>query len=119
MDKISQHFSRSEFKCKCGKCNKIAVDHELLVILEDLRNWFNEPIKITSGNRCEDHNKAIGGVAQSRHLDSIAADIQVKDVTTFEVYRYLDSKYPDKYGIGLYPTWVHIDVRPERARWEK
>lgn len=120
MGNISTHFNRSEFKCKCGNCEHIAVDHELLVILEDVRIWFDEPVTITSGNRCSDHNTKIGGAEKSKHLYSLAADIKVSNISTDEVYRYLDTKYPSKYGIGVYDNWVHIDVREgPPVRWDK
>lgn len=114
---MSPHFKRSEFKCKCGQCDHEAVDHELIVVLEDLRTWFDEAVTISSGNRCPDHNDAVGGAPNSKHLYSLAADVWVKNVTPAQVYEYLDKKYPNKYGIGLYNAWVHIDVRDQRARW--
>lgn len=117
MSRVSKNFKRSEFKCKCGNCTFEAVDVELLEVLEDLRAWADGPITITSGNRCADHNSAVGGAPGSKHVSGIAADIKVADISTEEVYRYLDSKYPNKYGIGLYDNWVHIDVRSEKARW--
>lgn len=114
---MSPHFKRSEFKCKCGMCDHEAVDHELIIVLEDLRMWFDEPVKITSGNRCSFHNAAVGGSPNSKHLYSLAADIQVSNTSSKEVYDYLDQKYPHKYGIGFYRSWVHIDVREQKARW--
>lgn len=115
---MSPHFKREEFKCKCGNCDFIAVDHELLVVLEDLRSWFAEPVTINSANRCKDHNTAIGGHPLSKHMSGIAADIKIRDVTPTEVYNYLDRKYPNKYGIGLYLTFTHIDVQPTKKRWQ-
>lgn len=115
---ISFHFKREEFKCKCGNCDLQAVDHELLTVLEDVRMWFDEAVTINSANRCPAHNAEIGGHPKSKHMSGIAADIKVKDITPEELYRYLDTKYPNKYGIGLYPTFVHIDMQPERKRWQ-
>lgn len=115
----SKYFKRREFKCKCGECRYEAVDCELLEVLEDVREWADGPVSITSGIRCPDHNAAVGGAPDSQHVHGLAADIKVKDIDPDEVYRYLDSKYPDKYGIGVYNNWVHIDVRPTRARWDE
>jgi len=93
------------------------VDKELLGVLEDLRWHFNEPVKITSGCRCEAHNKAVGGAPESQHVKAKAADIRVSQHTPVEVHEYLVKRYPNQYGIGLYDNWVHIDVRPVKARW--
>ncbi len=117
--KLSKHFSSEEFACKCG-CGFATVDSELLEVLEELREVYGQPITINSGCRCEEHNKAVGGEQKSQHLLGTAADIVVKGVSPFKIYQYLNSKYKSKYGIGLYSTWVHIDVRKgNAARWNR
>jgi len=44
-------------------------------VLEPLRKAMGEPIKIGSGFRCQQLNKAVGGVANSQHLTGQAADL--------------------------------------------
>lgn len=116
MGDISPNFNRSEFACQCG-CGADTVDTELLDILDELRNHFGKPVHITSGNRCERHNRKICGSPNSQHLTGRAADIVVSGVTAAEVYAYLADLYRDKYGIGKYQHWTHVDSRSERARW--
>ena len=93
------------------------VDYELLLVLEDLREHFDLPVIITSGFRCPDHNIAVGGVGGSQHLQAKAADVQVLTVDPVGVHAYLCRRWPNKYGIGLYKVWTHIDVRSQKARW--
>jgi uncharacterized protein YcbK (DUF882 family) len=112
----STYFKRSELACKCG-CGKDTVDADLLKALEDVRLYFNSPVIINSGNRCESYNKSIGGKPNSQHLVSKAADIIVKGVSPEVVHKYLLEKYLDKYGIGCYTLFTHIDVREGAARW--
>ena len=112
---ISRYFKRAEFACKCG-CGFDAVDAELLDVLHHARWTFMSPLIITSGCRCRVHNAAVGGADDSQHILAKAADIQVVRVTPREVGEHLDEKYPGKYGVKIYPTWVHIDVRAERWR---
>ncbi|MCU7840868.1 MAG: DUF882 domain-containing protein [Candidatus Thiodiazotropha sp. (ex Troendleina suluensis)] len=112
----SQYFSRYEFRCRCG-CGKNTVDAELLDVLENVRETFERPVEINSGHRCARHNKKEGGSKKSQHLDGKAADIVVIGVSSYEVYGYLNHRYPKKYGIGQYPDFTHIDIRPEAARW--
>lgn len=114
----SKWFKREEFACKCG-CGFSAVDAELLTVLEDVREHFKRPITISSGCRCPEHNKKVGGVESSEHTKAIAADIKILDIPPIMVYTYLNNKYFNTYGIGLYPSWVHIDVRPNKSRWSK
>ena len=44
-------------------------------VLEPLRVAMNEPIKISSGYRCQALNKAVGGVYNSQHMKGQAADL--------------------------------------------
>lgn len=113
----SNWFKRGEFACKCGQCDKATVDAELLQVLDNVREHFGRPVVITSGHRCYVHNALSGGELKSKHLEGIAADIQVDSISPKEVQEYLTSKYTDTYGIGSYETFTHVDVRKEKARW--
>lgn len=113
---MNRYFKREEFACKCG-CGFAVVDYELLEVLTSVREHFGNAVIINSSARCEAHNKAVGGADGSKHKLGIAADIFVKGFTAENVYSYLDSKYPKKYGIGKYRTFTHIDVRAGKARW--
>ena len=44
-------------------------------VLEPLRVAMCEPIRVSSGYRCEKLNKAVGGVYNSQHLKGQAADL--------------------------------------------
>ena len=48
----------------------------------------------------------------------VEADIVVKDVSPDDVYEFLDLHQPNKYGVGKYKLFTHIDVRPNKARWK-
>lgn len=115
---ISKNFKREEFACKCCSCSFNAVDAELLAILEDVRSFFNKPVVITSGNRCFNHNKQVGGARYSQHLNGTACDFKVMDVHADDVADYLEQTYADKYGIGRYDGRTHIDTREIIARWD-
>jgi uncharacterized protein YcbK (DUF882 family) len=118
MKNLLGHFQRSEFACKCG-CGFTAADAELVAVLNDAREYFNAPITITSGCRCEKHNTAIGGAKNSQHTKGIAADIIIKGVSSDSVKNYFLTKYPDRYGIAERAgSFVHIDMRDAPTRWE-
>lgn len=116
MGDISTYFNASEMQCHC--CGKIIVNDELMKVLDRAREHFNQPITITSGTRCEKHNQECGGAPKSQHVLGLAADIQVKNHKPAEVAQYFEKLYPDKYGVGRYNGWTHIDVRPMKARWD-
>ena len=115
---ISKYFQRSEFACNCGNCFCDTVDAELLEVLEEMRFYFNgNAININSGHRCLPYNKRIKGSLNSMHLKGRAADIVIENVPPVKVQEYLLERYPDKYGIGSYNTFTHIDTRTTMARW--
>lgn len=113
---LNKYFKRKEFACRCG-CGTSTVDAELLQVVTDVREHFGVPVVITSGHRCAKHNANVGGAKNSMHLTGKAADIKVTGIEPMEVRAYLCNKYQDKYGIGAYPTFTHIDVRDNKARW--
>lgn len=117
MGDISKNFSRSEHTCNCG-CGFDTVDVELNHILQvDLRDYYNKEVIVSGGNRCPFWNLHEEGSDNSYHMKAKASDTKVKGVSPLAVYTYLNRKYPNKYGLGLYKTFVHIDSRPDRARW--
>lgn len=116
--RLSEHFNRAEFRCKCGECGFDTVDAELLAVLEAVRRAFRAPVIITSGCRCAVHNARVGGGKSSQHLYGRAADIKVTGATPEQVVRFLAERYPDRLGVGQYASWVHIDTRSNGpARW--
>lgn len=118
IDISMKYFKRKEFACKCG-CGFDTVDYKLLEIVENVRAHFNKPTTITSGCRCEKHNKSVGGASGSFHTIGKACDLKVKDTDPLEVYKFIDNKYPNTFGLGLYNSWVHVDSRTNKARWNK
>jgi len=125
MGDLSDHFSRWEFRCKCGNCNLDTVDVELLRILEAIRAHFDRPIEVTSGFRCLAHNRAVGGAAPdsadnnmggSQHLYGRAADIKINGIDPALVYELADQMGIG--GAGKYDTFTHVDSRTNGpARW--
>lgn len=115
--KLSPNFNDYEFKCHCGKCELVKPSCELLIILEDVRSYFNRPVTIMSGYRCISHNANVGGAKKSKHLNSTASDIIVSGVRPSKVHEYLTNKYINTYGIGAYDTFTHVDIRKQKARW--
>lgn len=114
---LSEHFGSDEFACHCG-CGYKEVNKELITVLEDIRNHFGKVVTIHSGCRCAKHNKSVNGANKSQHLLGTAADIVVKNRPPALVADYLEQKYPDKYGVGRYQTFTHIDVRTNKSRWQ-
>ena len=112
---LTDHFHLKEFECPCGACKYTLVDLDHVDRLEKLRKIFNRSITISSGFRCGEHNKEVGGAKNSQHLLGIATDISIPNATPWEVYC---ASTPIFDGVGIYDDFVHVDSRSEEARWD-
>ncbi|GIV82732.1 MAG: hypothetical protein KatS3mg051_2086 [Anaerolineae bacterium] len=113
--RLSEHFRLSEFACADGS-QVLLVHPRLVLLLEELRSALgHRPITITSGWRSGAYNAQIGGAERSYHLVGMAADIKVRGLAPSEVAAAAEEL--DAGGIGIYSTWVHVDVGPEGRRW--
>jgi len=106
---IRTHFTDKEMDCNCG-CGK-TVDPELLTRLEALRRMLGQPLIVTSGARCETHNREVGGKPASWHLKGMAVDISCVDSDLrCEIIRL--AALLGFNGIGIAKTFIHLDLRP-------
>lgn len=115
--KLSPNFQVKEFACKDGT-DPIFISPELVAVLQKIRSHFGKAVTITSAFRTAKHNKAVGGATYSQHLYGTAADIKVKGVTPKQVAAYAETLLPGTGGIGIYSTFVHVDVRRTKSRWK-
>lgn len=78
--------------------------------LEEVRALVGGPIRVSSGYRSPELNKAIGGSGKSAHLEGLAADITVSGKTPKELAILIrDSGI--KYDQLIYEgTWVHVGL---------
>ena len=127
---LSPHFNLKEF-VNSDTARKLGIDNtptlrdianlrELCVrILEPLRDFIGEPIKITSGYRCPRLNKAVGGVATSAHIVGFAADIKPTK-STMKDFKEKVLDFFTKTGIPFdqvidekagRSVWVHIGLK--------
>lgn len=113
--KVSPNFILSEFEC--SHCKAVKLSSDLLNKLQDLRNQLGRPIQVNSGYRCPEHNTNVGGAKNSLHLTGKAADISLRnlDIDPIELADFAEEI--GFKGIGLYNTFIHLDVRDGRARW--
>lgn len=80
-------------------------------ILQPLRAKLDKPIRITSGYRCPDLNKAVDGDKKSEHLYGRAADIVCDSITIDELFEYIArSNLPFNQVIHEHGRWVHVSI---------
>lgn len=121
---LTTNFHIREFACRDGSpvpeqfiCNV----QKLAAQLQILRDHLGESININSAYRTEAYNKKVGGKPASQHLTASAADITVKSKTPKQLKAVVEKLIKEKKlsigGIGLYPGFLHIDIREGSARW--
>jgi uncharacterized protein YcbK (DUF882 family) len=111
---ILKHFNLREFQCPC--CMRVIIHKSLLLKLSKLRQAIQEPLIINSGYRCEKENKAIGGTLHSYHMLGYAADVTTKLMSIDDLLVFAEGL--NFGGIGHYRTFLHLDVREIKSRWE-
>lgn len=97
-------------------CNLCALVHN---VLQPLRDAMCESVKIGSGYRCPQLNKAVGGVATSQHTKGEAADLCIdgdmkKGKRWFEWIKQhcqFDQLIWEHNAKGTY--WVHVSYRAD------
>lgn len=67
------YFKDYETSCRCG-CG-MNITRQLLAKLNEAREIADAPFVITSGARCKEHNRKIGGNPNSAHTRGLAVDI--------------------------------------------
>lgn len=116
---LSKNFRLDEFKCKCGKCDPILVDDQLIAWLQKIRDHFGKSIHVNSGYRCKAHNASpeVGGSPTSHHVKGMAADIRVQGITPEEVAKYAESIGIKRIGLYKKDAFVHIGSDTKKRFW--
>lgn len=112
--RLSEHFVLSEVASKDG-APLVKVHPALILLLENVRRHFGQPVIVSSGYRTPDHNRAIGGAKDSVHMKGMAADIVVRGVMPLDVQNYLERL--DIGGLGRYTAFTHVDVFGHNRRF--
>lgn len=114
-----KYFKSEEFECKCG-CKSNDMQPVTLAKLEMARALAGVPFVITSGYRCEVHNKAVGGKSESAHTKGYAVDI--KAVGSSERYSIVFALMSVGFTrLGFSKTFIHVDndpSLPQKVIWD-
>ena len=90
-------------------------------ILDRARELLGAPIMTLSVYRSPVYNRKIAGATHSEHMNFTAIDFQVKansgPAEWAGVLRQMRQSGLFKGGIGVYPSFVHVDTRGVNADW--
>ena len=120
---LSPHFNAREFRCQCGKTHETLIASKLVDKLEALYTALNcSKIIVTSGYRCPEHDKAVGGTSSGQHTKGTAADVccygqDGQPISSKTVCcKAQDLGFGGIANITSAYTSVHLDVRTG-AKW--
>jgi len=112
------YFTTTEFQCPC-ECGfgslEEDIDKRLIDKLNIIRTLYGKSMLVTSGARCEEYNRSVGGVENSAHLPHPityrcrAVDILVRN----GVHRMILVDLARAVGfdrIGIADSFIHLDV---------
>ena len=81
-------------------------------VLQPLRDYLGCPVIVTSGFRCAELNKKIGGNPNSHHLMGYAADFVVPQRNLKDVFNWMKSNLPYDQLLFEYNSsgdrWIHV-----------
>jgi zinc D-Ala-D-Ala carboxypeptidase len=124
MTQLTPHFSLEEFvESQTAVRNNInnnpsqAIKNNLVTLaqgLEQVRSLLNAPLRISSGYRCMELNRKIGGATDSAHLDGYAADFTCAEFGTPTEVASAIVKSGIKFDQVIEEgTWVHLSFDPK------
>ena len=120
---LSVHFNVKEFACKCGKQHETPIDDNLITMLEKLYTSLDcSKIIVSSGYRCAEHDKSVGGNGSGYHTKGMAADICCYGKNGAIISSKLVCCTAQDLGFGGIAninadyTYTHVDVRTG-SRW--
>lgn len=99
---------------------KLQLKKLVIEILQPIRDAYKHAINVTSGYRCDELNKAVGGSKTSQHLKGQAVDIKASVGTNAKLFNLIKSMIESgeikvgqliwEYGTTAEPKWIHISL---------
>jgi uncharacterized protein YcbK (DUF882 family) len=94
----------------------------LFATLDVIRGAWGGPLRVVSGYRTPAWNARVGGAGASQHMEGRAVDVaplcaahvmaeQCRDLHARVLRLITTGALPLAGGLGLYPGWIHVDVR--------
>lgn len=110
-----RNFTRSEFRCKCGKCDSTGaeISDELLDAVQALRTICEFPFIVTSGYRCPSHPAEKKKDFVGSHGLGMAVDIAVSHEEAMHLLRHaLNSGLFNGIGVNQKgdSRFIHLDI---------
>lgn len=111
-----RYFSRNDpyIACSCGKCGGFPAEptEKLMRLADRVRAAAGAPMIPSSTVRCREHNAAVGGVRNSRHLTGCAMDFSIPGWPAAKTLALVQQQSQVHYAYAIDGSHVHMDVIP-------
>ena len=109
-----RYFKRNEpyIGCSCGRCGGFPAEpsEQLMRLADRIRREAGAPMIPSSTLRCPAHNRAVGGVANSRHLTGRAMDFSIRGWPAEKTLALVRGQKEVNYAYAIDGAHVHMDV---------
>jgi len=96
----------NRFACSC--CGENLIDPRIVGLVEQIEATAGK-LKVTSGYRCENQNRKVGGAKRSAHTLGLAVDVLCRHSRPrFHIVKTALNLGIHRIGIGN--TFVHLDI---------
>lgn len=122
MGDLTKDFSRAEVGCPCAACallpRRPMPTDKALNALQDVRDFYGQPIRINRGVSCAAHNAAVGGASDSGHLPEHAYAFDLACDRSNARYSLLKAilVLGEFSFVEVAAGHIHIDQRPGSPR---
>lgn len=103
----------ARFKCRC--CGVNYIDPRVIPLHREMEIHAGEKLAVTSGYRCERHNRDVGGKNTSSHVKGLAWDVACDSSDL----RYRLVAAAIRVGvarIGIGKNFMHFDIDRQKTR---
>lgn len=114
LEELIKSTTATRLKINNAPTNEILrnLQYGVRMVLDPLRRIHRQPIIITSGYRCAQLNKAVGGVPYSWHTKGNAADIHIQNEDEareiFNILKTLPSVDTALFEHSRASQWIHV-----------
>lgn len=104
---------RSTIACSDG-CGMVPTESAMWFLNSLAREYrlaFNKDLLVNSGARCAKHNKEVGGVPNSAHVNGMAFDVHYDNSKEcYAIVKHLYKMGVPRIGINFNKNFVHFDI---------
>ena len=92
---------------------------KFLTMIQEFRDWYGEPMTVSSNYRTRSYNTQIGGAYSSLHLDALALDWKAvhnekRRVEIRKKWMEICKAHGETGGINFYSHGYHMDIGEEK-----